>query len=120
MPTVETPSGALERPILLTSSTMRAAPSSASLRRGIGVEPAWLSKPVSVISYQRWPWPWVTTPTSIILVLEDRALLDVQLERGVDRPAADRLLALEADALEFVAERLCRRRRPASRRIPCV
>ena len=65
MPTVETPSGAFERPIALTSSTIRAAPSSASLRRGIGVEPAWLSKPVKRISYQRWPWPCVTTPTSI-------------------------------------------------------
>ena len=31
-------------------------------------------------------------------VLEDRTLLDVQLEEGVDRPAADRLLAVEADA----------------------
>ncbi len=30
----------------------------------IGVEPAWLSKPVSTTSYQRAPWAWVTTPIS--------------------------------------------------------
>ena len=41
-----------------------------------------------------------------VLVLENRPLLDVQLEEGVDWPPADRLLAHEADALEFVAERL--------------
>ena len=40
MPQVETPSGAFERPTSLTRSTIRAAPKSASLRRGIGVEPA--------------------------------------------------------------------------------
>ena len=33
-------------------------------RRGIGVVPAWLSKPVMVTSNQRWPWPCVTTPIS--------------------------------------------------------
>src|SRR5208282_6691981 len=41
-----------------------------------------------------------------ILVLEDRPLLDMQFEEGVHRPPANRLLALEAAALEFVAERL--------------
>ena len=42
----------------------------------------------------------------VALVFEDRPLLDVQFEIGVERPAADRLLALEADAHEFVAELL--------------
>ena len=42
-------------------------------------------------------------------VLEDGTLLDMQLERGVNRPAADRLLALEADPLEFGAQRLALR-----------
>jgi len=38
---------------------MRAAPTSASLRRFIGVGPACASWPVTVISYQRWPCaPW--------------------------------------------------------------
>src|SRR6202040_3556088 len=36
-------------------------------------------------------------------VFEDGALFDMQLERGVDRPTADRLLALESDPLEFCA-----------------
>ena len=40
------------------------------------------------------------------LVLQDRALLDVQFEEGVHGTGADRLLALEADALELVAQRL--------------
>ena len=40
-----------------------------------------------------------------LLVLEDRALFDVQFEEGMDRPPADRQVALEADPLQFVAER---------------
>ncbi len=55
MPTVAMARGAFERPIAFTSSTIRAAPSSASFLRGIGVEPAWLSNPVKRISYQRCP-----------------------------------------------------------------
>src|SRR5438874_678807 len=41
---------------------MRAAPTSASRRRGIGVGPACASWPVTVISYQRWPCAPVTMP----------------------------------------------------------
>ena len=40
------------------------------------------------------------------LVLEDRALLDMQFEEGVQLALADRLVALPADALELVAEAL--------------
>ena len=40
------------------------------------------------------------------LVLEDRPLLDMQLEEGVDLARADRLVALPADALQLVAEAL--------------
>ena len=39
-------------------------------------------------------------------VLEDRPLLDVQLEEGLHLARADRFFALPADALEFVAEAL--------------
>ena len=41
-----------------------------------------------------------------VLVLEDRALLDMQFEEGVQLALADRLVALPADALELVAEAL--------------
>ena len=40
------------------------------------------------------------------LVLQDRALLDMELEEGVHGTGADGLLALEADALKLVAQRL--------------
>ena len=40
------------------------------------------------------------------LVLQDRALLDVQLEEGMHGMGADGLLALKADPLEFVPQRL--------------
>jgi hypothetical protein len=40
------------------------------------------------------------------LVLEDRALLDVQLEHGGEFPGAGLVLALVADALELIAEGL--------------
>ena len=46
----------------LTSATMRAAPKSASRRRSIGVGPAWASCPLTLTSYQRWPWAPLTTP----------------------------------------------------------
>ena len=54
-PTVETASGGWSSATLLIASTIREAPTSASRRRCIGVVPAWLSKPVTVTSYQRMP-----------------------------------------------------------------
>ena len=42
----------------------------------------------------------------LALVLEDRALLDVRLEEGVHRPSADRLRAVVADPLQFLAHGL--------------
>ena len=75
----------------LTASIMRAAPTSASRRRGIGVGPACASWPVTVISYQRWPCAPVTTPIGLPGRFEDRPLLDMRLEIGGDRAAADRL-----------------------------
>ena len=40
----------------------------------------------------------------LVLPLEDRPLLDMRLEEGADRPAADRLLAVIADLLQRLAE----------------
>ena len=51
----------------------------------------------------------------LALGLEDRPLLDVQLEVGVHLPRADRLVALPADPLQLVAERACRRGRSGHR-----
>ena len=42
----------------------------------------------------------------LLLVLQDRALLDMGFEIGADIPAADRGGAVVADALEFVAEQV--------------
>src|SRR5215470_15906707 len=44
---------------------MRAVPTNASRRRGIGVGPACASCPTTVISYQRWPCAPVTTPIGL-------------------------------------------------------
>ena len=49
----------------------------------------------------------------LALGLEDRALLDVQLEQRADRPLPDRALARVADPLEL-------RRRWSGRRGPCA
>jgi hypothetical protein len=51
--------------ISCTSSVIWASPRPAFLRIGIGVEPVWLSLPVTVHWIQRRPWPWVTTPMSL-------------------------------------------------------
>ena len=103
----------------LTASIMRAAPTSASRRRGIGVGPACASWPVTVTSYQRWPCAPVTTPIGLPRRLEDRPLLDMRLEIGGDRSAAGRFRAGEADPLELGAERdsrhIVRPRQPSAR-----
>ncbi len=46
----------------------------------IGVEPVCASLPVSVTSSHYRPWPWVTDADQLVLVLEDRPLLDVLFE----------------------------------------
>ena len=61
-PTVAHAPGRCSRPMRLTASTMRAAPSSASRRVRIGVGPAWASWPVTARSNQRCPCAPVTTP----------------------------------------------------------
>jgi hypothetical protein len=92
--------------ISCTSSVIRAMPSPALRRIGIGVEPVWLSLPVSVTcSHQALA---VGDDADVLaLGLEDRPLLDVQLEEGLHLARADRLVALPADALELVAEASC-------------
>ncbi|MGY3124698.1 hypothetical protein ACVWXQ_008635 [Bradyrhizobium sp. S3.14.4] len=44
------------------ASTISESVASASRRSGIGVDPAWLSKPEILPSYQSTPWPESTTP----------------------------------------------------------
>ena len=44
------------------ASTISDSVASASRRSGIGVVPAWLSKPVILPSYHSTPWPESTTP----------------------------------------------------------
>ena len=81
-------------------------PTSASFLTFIGVGPAWASWPVIGDLEPAMPWtPW-TTPMVFFFGLEDRALLDMGLEQGVDRPAADRLVAGIADALQLLAHGL--------------
>ena len=93
--------------ISCTSSVIWASPRPAFLRIGIGVEPVWLSLPVTVHSIQRRPWPWVTTPISTLLRFEDRPLLDMQLEEGVHFSSTDLFFAAPADPLQFIAECSC-------------
>ena len=64
-PTVPTAPAHALRPIASTASISRAAPSSAFLRRCIGVAPVCASWPVSVTSYQRIACTPVTTPMSL-------------------------------------------------------
>src|SRR5579885_3443903 len=87
----------------LTASIIRAAPTSASRRRGIGVGPACASCPVTVISYQRWPCAGDDADRQPGR-FEDRPLLDMRLEIGADRAAADRLGTGKADARQLGAE----------------
>ena len=56
-PTVPTALGPSSRAIRSTASTISDSAASASRRSGIGVDPAWLSKPVMRPSYQMMPWP---------------------------------------------------------------
>ena len=113
MPTVETASGACASPIRLTSSTIRAAPEQRVLaarhrgRAGVALEPGQLDL-VPALAL-----PVRDDADVETLVFEDRPLLDVQFEEGVERPPADRLGPLEADPLQFVAERLAFRVRRA-------
>src|SRR6516225_2095147 len=88
----------------LTASIIRAAPTSASRRRGIGVGPACASWPVMVMSYQRWPWAPVTTPIGRPAASRIGPC-SMRLEIGLERAAADRLGAGKADALELGTER---------------
>src|ERR1051325_6486475 len=83
----------------LTASIIRAAPTSASRRRGMGfltghgdLVPALALRPGHDADRQ---------PGGF----EDRPLLDMRLEIGFDRTVADRPGSGKADAAEFAAER---------------
>ena len=61
-PTVPTAFGPCFFAMASIASTISDSVASASRRSGIGVEPAWLSKPVILPSYHSTPWPESTTP----------------------------------------------------------
>ncbi len=61
-PMVPTAFGPCFLAMLSIASTISDKVASASRRSGIGVEPAWLSKPVILPSYHNTPWPESTTP----------------------------------------------------------
>src|SRR5215471_20524721 len=79
-PTVPTAFGR-SRAIASTLSITRAAPTSAFLRSFIGIAPACASSPAIAMSYQRTPCA-LHDADHPIFVLQDRALLDVQLEHA--------------------------------------
>ena len=90
----------------LTALTMREAPTSASLRRGIGVGPAWASCPVTVISYQRMPCtPW-TTPMVLFSASRIGPCSIWASKKARDGPAAASAVAGIADALQLLAHGL--------------
>jgi hypothetical protein len=66
----------------LTASIMRAAPTSASRRDGIGVGPACASWPVTVTSYRPPALRAGDDPDWLVRRFEDRPLLDMRLEIG--------------------------------------
>ena len=116
-PTVPTASDAACSATALIASTMRAAPSSASCRRGIGVVPAWVSCPVTVTSYQRMACTPVTTPMSLRFCFEIRPLLDVDFEERRQRVRAAALRPAIAD-LAPAHRRTLRRCDPGALRRP--
>ena len=87
------------------SSSSAAAARSASRRVSIGADPAWLSAPAhrAVVPARALGAGDDADPQP--LGLEDRPLLDVQLEQRADLAAADRALAGVADPLELRADR---------------
>ena len=67
-----------------TASTTSAAAARASTRRSMGVVPAWLAAPAMVTSRTCRPVTPVTTPTGTPAACEHGALLDVELDEGVE------------------------------------
>ena len=92
-----------------TASISRAAPSSAFLRRCIGVAPVCASWPVTVTSYQRIACTPVTTPMSLPFGLQDRPLLDVQFEERRQRMLAAALGRRDSRSRRAPRRRSCRR-----------
>jgi hypothetical protein len=96
----------VDQAISSTSSVIRARPRPAFLRIGIGVEPVWLSLPVTVHWIQRRPWPWVTTPMSLPSASRIGPCSMCSSKKACILRAPTFLVALPADALQLVAEAL--------------
>ena len=94
------------QPTSLTATASIAAPTSALRRRSIGVGPDVRGLAVHVDVHAARGVAAHHDADGHRLAVEDRPLLDVQLEVGVDAPPADRGLAVVADALELGAEDL--------------
>ena len=103
-PTVPTAVGAWASAIACTSTASRAQATNASARRGIGVVPAWLSRPVMVDLVPAHALHAGDDADGLVLRLQDRPLLDVQLEVGRQRHRPGLHLAAPADAVERLAE----------------
>ena len=83
---------------------IEAATTIGSRRSRIGVVPAWADRPVIVSSLHEMPCTPVTAPMRDALVLQHRALLDVQLDERVRRRARHGHRAGVADPFELVAD----------------
>ena len=83
---------------------MRDAPSSAFLRKPIGVAPVWLSWPLHRHLIPAHALNAGDDANDPALGLKDRTLLDVKFEHGLELVRTHRLTAEIADALQFVAE----------------
>ena len=82
-PVVATVSGLpAERAAASTASTASAAAHRASLRPGISTAPAWPPSPSQVTRSAAGAAIAVTIPIGDSLTLEERSLLDVQLDKG--------------------------------------
>ncbi len=101
-PMVERPLGRL--PIRRHSTISSAAPTSASRRPSIGVDAGMALHAGPVDLVPALPLRAGDDADRLLLALEDRALLDMRLEEGADRPAADLLRSVVADLLQRLAE----------------
>ena len=87
------------------ASTISDNVASASRRSGIGVVPAWLSKPVILPSYQSDALAAIDHADGLVLGFEQRALLDVQFDEARRTSGAPTgALAAIADAVERFAD----------------
>ena len=103
-PTVPTAFGPCALAMRSTASTISDNAASASRRSGIGVVPAWLSKPVILPSYQMMPWPRSTTPMVLFSASSSGPCSICSSTKAPNLRAPDRLVAAIADAVERLAD----------------